>query len=126
MFQFKSIDVVALVGFIELVCFIDISQPKLDLKFSIVSLINSFHCLVSNMFYDVITIQDVERPNGIWKNHYRHIGVQRDPNMPIMVLPDTTWSFHVLNRVPYLSQSEAPKKVHGITCFLRVYAITTD
>ena len=102
MFQFKSIDVVALVGFIELVGFIDISQPKLDLEFSIVLLINSFHCLVSNSFFVVITIQDLERPNGIWKNHYRHIGVQRDPNMPIMVLPDAIWSFQVLNRVLYL------------------------
>ena len=40
--------------------------------------------------------------------------------MPIMVLPDTIWYFQVLNRVLYLWQSEAPKKVLGSTFFLRV------
>ena len=29
-------------------------------------------------------------------------GVRLDPKMPIMVLPDTIWSFQVLNRVLYL------------------------
>ena len=38
------------------------------------------------------SIQYLEGPNGIWKDHDRHIGVQRDqmdPNRPVMVLPDT-------------------------------------
>ena len=43
-----------------------------------------------------------------------------DPKMPVMILPDTIWSFQVLNRVLYLWQSEAPKKVLGSTFFLRV------
>ena len=38
----------------------------------------------------------------IWKD-------QVDPNMPVMVLPDTIWSFRVLHRVLYLWQAEAPK-----------------
>ena len=70
------------------------------------------------------SIQYLEGPNGIWSDHDRHIGVPADPNVPIMVLPDTIWSFQVLNRVLYLWQSEAPKKVLGITFFLRVYSTT--
>ena len=38
-----------------------------------------------------------------------------------MVIPGTIWSFQILNRVLYLWQSEAPKKVLGSTFFLRVY-----
>ena len=44
------------------------------------------------------SIEYLEGPNGIWKDHDRHLGVQMDPKMPIMVLLDTIWSFHVLNR----------------------------
>ena len=64
------------------------------------------------------SIQNLEGPNGIWKDHDRHIGVPVDPKMPIMVLLDTIWSFNVLNRVLYLWQSEAPKKVLGSTFFI--------
>ena len=38
-----------------------------------------------------------------------------------MVLPGTIWFFQVLNRVLYLWQPEAPKKVLWSTFFLRVY-----
>ena len=38
-----------------------------------------------------------------------------------MVLPGTIWSFQVLNKVLYLWQPEAPKKVLWSTFFLRVY-----
>ena len=72
------------------------------------------------------SVQYLEGPNGIWKNHVRHIGVHLfstwnwkglmvsgssgwidrlvhlDPNMPVMELPDAIWSFQVLNRVLYL------------------------
>ena len=48
------------------------------------------------------SIQNLEGPNGILKNHDGHLGVETDPEMPIMVLPDTIWSFQVLNRVLYL------------------------
>ena len=44
-----------------------------------------------------------------------------DPKIPIMVLPGTIWSFQVLNRVLWLWQPEAPKKVLWSTFFLRVY-----
>ena len=47
----------------------------------------------------------------MWKVHL-------DPNMHIMVLPDTIWPFQVLNRVLYLWQSETPKKVLWSTFFL--------
>ena len=46
-----------------------------------------------------------------------------DPKIPIMVLPGTIWSFQVLNRVLYLWQPEAPKKVLWSTFFLRVWAL---
>ena len=59
----------------------------------------------------------LEGPNGILKDHDRHLGVRLVPKMPIMVLPDTIWSFQVLNRVLYLWQSEAPKKVLWSTFF---------
>ena len=48
-------------------------------------------------------------PDGIWKDNDRHIRVQMDPKLPIMVLPDTIWSFQILNRVLHLWQAEAPK-----------------
>ena len=48
------------------------------------------------------SIQHQDGPNGTWKLHDRHIGVQRDKDVPIMVLPDTIWSFQVLNRFLYL------------------------
>ena len=38
-----------------------------------------------------------------------------DPNVPIVVLPGTDWSFQVLTWVPYLWQAEAPKIVLGKT-----------
>ena len=47
-------------------------------------------------------------------------GLLMDPKIPIMVLPGTIWSFQVLNRVLYLWQPEAPKKVLWSTFFLRV------
>ena len=40
-----------------------------------------------------------------------------DPNIPVMVLPDTIWSFQLLNWVPYLWHAEAPKKVLWSTFF---------
>ena len=58
--------------------------------------------------------QYLEGPNStwvIWKDHL-------DPKIPIMVLPGTIWSFQVLNRVLYLWQHEAPKKVLWSTFFL--------
>ena len=36
-----------------------------------------------------------------------------DPNIPVVVLPGTDWSFQVLTRVPFLRQTEAPIKVFG-------------
>ena len=48
--------------------------------------------------------------------------VHLDPKIPIMVLPGTIWSFQVLNKVFYLWQPEAPKKVLWSTFFLRVWA----
>ena len=56
-----------------------------------------------------------------WKDHDWNIVIQLGPNIPIMVLPDTIWSFQLLNRVLYLWQSKAPKKVLGSTFFLRVW-----
>ena len=44
------------------------------------------------------SIQYLEGPNSTWKDHDRHIGV----HLPIIVLPDTIWSFQVLKRVLYL------------------------
>ena len=61
--------------------------------------------------------QYLEGPSSTWKNHVRNIGVQMDKNIPIMVLPDTIWSFHVLTRILYLWQDEAPKKVLGSSFF---------
>ena len=40
--------------------------------------------------------------------------------MPVMVLPDTIWSFQILNKVLYLWQPEAPKKVLWNTFLLRL------
>ena len=54
-----------------------------------------------------------------WIFFFLHI-VFVDPKIPIMVLPRTIWSFQVLNRVLYLWQPEAPKKVLWGTFFLRV------
>ena len=54
---------------------------------------------------------DIKGRPGIFDMHskkkstFKHL----DPNMPVMMLPDTIWSFQVLNRVPYLWQAEAPK-----------------
>ena len=45
--------------------------------------------------------------------------VQADPKMPIMVLPDTIWSFQAPNIVLYLWQSEAPKRCLEILFFLK-------
>ena len=59
-----------------------------------------FWCFRLSQIEDSIQYQ--EGPNGICKDHDRRIGVYRDPNMPVMVLPDTIWSFLVLNRVLYL------------------------
>ena len=64
--------------------------------------------------------QYLEGPNSTWKDHDGNLGVLLDPKIPIMVLPGTILSFQVLNRVLYLWQSEAPKKVLWSTFFLRV------
>ena len=50
-----------------------------------------------------------------WKDHNRNILIHLDPNIPIMVLPGTDWSFEALTRVPCLWQAEAPKKELGST-----------
>ena len=59
----------------------------------------------------------LERP---WQAHWGSGGkgmlVQVDPNMPVMVLPDTIWSFQVLDRVLYLWQAEA-SKIGASKCF---------
>ena len=59
-----------------------------------------FWCFSLSQIED--SIEYMEGPNGIWKHHNRQIGVPVDPNLPVMVLTDTIWSFHVLNRVLYL------------------------
>ena len=63
------------------------------------------------------SIQYLEGPNSTWKDH--------DPKIPVMVLPGAIWSFQVLNRVLYLWQPEAPKKVLWSTFFLRVYCVSS-
>ena len=63
------------------------------------------------------SIQYVVGPNSTWMDHDRNLGVQ------IMIRPATIWSFHVLNRVLYLWQLGAPKKVLWSTFFLRVYTL---
>ena len=60
------------------------------------------------------SIQYLEGSNSTWKDHDRNI-------FSPMVLPGTIWSFQVLNRVLYLWQSKAPKKVLRSTFFLRVH-----
>ena len=73
------------------------------------------------------SIQYLEKPNSTRKDQIvpgrTMIGipfVHLDPKIPIMDLPGTIWSFQVLNRVLYLWQPEAPKKVLWSTFFLRV------
>ena len=59
-----------------------------------------FWCLSLAQIED--SIQYLEGPNSTWKDHDRNLGVRMDPKIPVMVLPDTIWSFQVLNRVVYL------------------------
>ena len=42
------------------------------------------------------TCQYLEGPLSTWKDHNRDIGVQKDKDLPIVVLPGTDWSFQVL------------------------------
>ena len=72
-----------------------------------------YHGILGTLYFWCFSLSQIEdsvyyleRPYahtiGIGKHHDRHIGVHLDPNMPIIVLPDTIWPFQVLNRVPYL------------------------
>ena len=44
-----------------------------------------------------------------------------DPKIRVMVLPDTIWSFQVLNKSPLFVKTWSTKKVLWSTFFLRVY-----